>query len=128
MKKAAAIFLFILYLFGSTEAYQLLKLPMLVQHYIKHEKEQPGISLLAFLKMHYSKNILIDDDWQQDMKLPFKTHDSDVCMMASVSLPSHRIIFDIVPPPVVSPTFVICETNQYSFLSLQDIFQPPKSI
>ena len=39
VEKVIAILLMSVYLFGTTEAYQALKLPLLVQHYFKHKQE-----------------------------------------------------------------------------------------
>ncbi|WP_298300314.1 hypothetical protein [Hydrotalea sp.] len=127
MKKIATIFLMLIFLFGSTEAYQLLKLPLLVQHYIQHRSEDPGISFIAFLKIHYNKKLVIDDDWQQDQQLPFKTQQSaNAFMFGFVSMPSHPISVQCIPPPFVQKTFRIEKNPEYSFTLLQDIFQPPR--
>lgn len=126
MKKAASIFLITLFLFGSTEAYQLLKLPMLVNHYIKHKKGNTSLSFIGFLKMHYKKTIVVDDDFQQDQKLPFKTNDADGLLTASISFPSPRIIIEILPTPTVKQKFSIHNEHLHPLVSDQDIFQPPR--
>lgn len=127
MKKIAAIFLILIFLFGATEAYQLLKLPLLVQHYIQHRSEDPDISFISFLRIHYNKKLVIDADWQQDQQLPFKTQQSaNTFMFGFVSMPSHPISVQSAPPPFVQKTFRIDKDPEYSFTRLQDIFQPPK--
>ena len=127
MKKLATIFFFLIFLFGSTEAYQLLKLPLLVQHYIQHRAEDPGISFIAFLKIHYNKKLVIDDDWQQDQQLPFKTQQSaNAFMFGFVSMPSHPISFQNISYPFIEKIFRLEDKSEYSYTLLQDIFQPPK--
>jgi hypothetical protein len=128
LKKIASIFLILLFLFGSTEAYQLLKLPMLVNHFIKHKHEDASITFIGFLKMHYKKKIVVDDDFQQDMQLPFKTNDADGCLTASISLPSPRITIDILPTPVLKQKFAIHDEQVHPLLSEQKIFQPPRLV
>lgn len=73
MKKFLAIGLFSVYLFSATELHQLLKLPMLVQHFVEHSENNPGLSILEFLAMHYAAADMHDADYEKDMKLPFKT-------------------------------------------------------
>ena len=63
------------YLSNFTEVRQLAKLPNLMEHYISHKLLDGEMSLFAFFKMHYLDDQIVDSDYQQDMKLPFKTHD-----------------------------------------------------
>ena len=70
MRIASTIFFLILMVSIQTPAGQLLKLPLLIEHYIKHQK-QNGVSIVAFLAEHYSSNHN-DDDKPEDEQLPFK--------------------------------------------------------
>ena len=73
-KKIITIFLGILILNGSTEIHQLWKLPFLVKHYINHRNEDPFLSFITFLKIHYSdKDHPDDNDDKDDNELPFKS-------------------------------------------------------
>lgn len=126
MRKFISIALIALFFFGNTEAYQLLKLPLLVKHYIKHKHEDPAISFIAFLQLHYQDKTVVDADFQQDMQLPFKTNDAKMIQLASVSLPSPRISIEILPTPVVKKTLSIHHEQLYSLNTPHDIFQPPK--
>ena len=128
MKKITVIFLFGLYLFASTEAHQLLKVPILVSHFIQHQKEDKHITLLAFLKMHYAEKVIFDDDYAQDMQLPFKAHSEDFCLSIMPTLPTPKFEMGIVATPVVKQSIPIINDAAYSFLSTQDIFQPPKTV
>jgi len=49
---------------------QLFKLPLLIEHFIKHQKKD-GVSLIGFLDDHYSSNHN-DADLPEDEQLPFK--------------------------------------------------------
>ncbi len=125
MKEKLAVFLLVVYMFGSTDAYQLLKLPLLVGHYVKHKKESPYITPGSFFKMHYIDPQPFDDDYRQDMQLPFKT----VLNVFGRNLPTditflQRIIFkapteNLVVQPVLNDSFS-------PFLLCHTIFQPPR--
>jgi hypothetical protein len=70
MKTTAFILLTVL-LTTQTPFGQVLKLPLLIEHLYKHQK-QGGLSLFQFLKDHYSHEHH-DSDWPEDQQLPFKT-------------------------------------------------------
>jgi hypothetical protein len=73
-KKVIGIVLCALILNGSTEIHQLWKLPLLLQHYLQHQKTNPSLSFISFLKIHYtSKDHPIDNDDKEDNELPFKS-------------------------------------------------------
>ncbi|MBC9911928.1 hypothetical protein [Chitinophaga varians] len=127
MKKATAIFLLLVYLFGSTDASQLLKFPLLVEHFQKHKQENVHMTLLTFLKLHYVDEQPFDDDYLQDMQLPFKTPDI-ICM----TLPT------VGPPAPVTLFTPVIELPREDYLIINDgpppfrlpdvILQPPKSL
>ena len=68
--KAATIFLLVLLVSIQTPFGQLLKLPLLVEHFKKHQK-QDGVSLIVFLEDHYLSHHN-DADLPEDEQLPFK--------------------------------------------------------
>lgn len=72
MKRFILIFLIFSYSFSSTQAYQLLKLPVLVEHYISHKKSSE-MTFWEFIKIHYLQEMKKDADFAKDQKLPFKT-------------------------------------------------------
>lgn len=127
MKKTAAIFLVSLYLFGATDAYQFLKLPAFITHFITHKHEDPSITLAEFIHLHYQGKIVIDADFQQDMQLPFKTTNTDCCVSMSVAT--------IVPAPIEvklqlpeqpHTTHILFNDDVPLQLSAKNIFQPPR--
>jgi hypothetical protein len=73
VKKIIAVLLLLIYLVSTTEAYQLLKIPLLIGHYREHKKQYPEITVAAFLKMHYD-HPQKDADYETDQKLPFVKH------------------------------------------------------
>ena len=73
MKKWVSILLLSLYLLSTTELNQLLKLPVLIEHYLEHKNLNPEMTLVAFFKMHYDHPVK-DADYKTDRKLPFIIH------------------------------------------------------
>lgn len=51
---------------------QLMKLPVLVMHYIEHRAQDGNLSVVEFLAMHYWGQDINDDDQDRDDQLPFK--------------------------------------------------------
>lgn len=80
MKKLISILLLSLYLVSTTELYQLLKIPTLIEHYCEHKKLNPEMSLTAFLKTHY-ENPVKDGDYGKDQKLPFVIHTTPLALI-----------------------------------------------
>lgn len=72
MKRAAASILALAFVFSFTELHEIMKLPVLVQHYFSHHRKDPSLSLAAFLNLHYSTHHPEDNDDQDDASLPFK--------------------------------------------------------
>ena len=74
MKKYISILLHLVYLFSFQEFRQILKFPLLMQQFLKHEIVNNDYSVIGFFKHHYIDKTY-DSDYEQDMKLPFKTYD-----------------------------------------------------
>ncbi|MBP1651479.1 MAG: hypothetical protein H6Q26_1636 [Bacteroidetes bacterium] len=51
---------------------QLMKLPVLVMHYIEHRAQDGNLSVVEFLSMHYLGEDVNDGDQERDNQLPFK--------------------------------------------------------
>ncbi|MCF3107619.1 hypothetical protein LL912_02390 [Niabella sp. CC-SYL272] len=68
------------YLVSATEVSQLLKIPILVKHFVDHRQQDPGMTLWAFLKMHYDHPVK-DADYQTDQQLPFVTHSGSLTLV-----------------------------------------------
>ena len=70
MKAGVTIFLLVLLVSIQTPVGQLFKLPALIEHFIKHQKEN-GVSLVDFIQDHYASDHN-DSDLPDDERLPFK--------------------------------------------------------
>src|SRR5687767_12225223 len=73
MRKIAAIFFLVLFTASTTEAGQLLKVPLLITHFLEHLRDGRSHSLVDFLKEHYGNDHAQDEDSTEDEKLPFKS-------------------------------------------------------
>lgn len=73
MRKLISILLLSFYLVSTTELYQFLKMPLLIEHYLKHKNLNHEMSFNAFLKAHYGDPVK-DNDSDQDKRLPFVSH------------------------------------------------------
>ncbi|NNV55208.1 hypothetical protein [Limnovirga soli] len=126
MKKWIAILLLCTYIFGATDAYQLLKIPALVNHYIQHKSGDRNITLMAFLKMHYEGGIKIDADFQKDMQLPFKTHETECCISIATVLPAPIQLLHKTEEPI-QREYTILNDEVPEYANPQGVFQPPKA-
>lgn len=105
---------------------QFLKFPLFIKHYIEHKNKDTTLSLSAFIEMHYAHGDVKDADYDEDMKLPFKTHNTCVGITSISFIPDN--FEDLLIKPILS------EENSYSnyqekFLTssyLSFIWQPPK--
>ena len=70
MRTPTTILFLAVLLLTQTPVGQVLKLPVLIEHFYKHQRKE-GVSLLAFLKDHYSIRHN-DTDQAQDEQLPFR--------------------------------------------------------
>ena len=126
MKKYFIYLLLLTYLTSFCEVRQVAKIPKLIEHYISHQAENPGISVAAFLKIHYLDQHIVDDDYDEDMKLPFKTHDFS-SISITLNIPPEKATFNILHPSVFvdfSNNFSYSEKNYPSIF--QKIWEPPK--
>jgi hypothetical protein len=112
------------YLFSFTELRELLKLPILLEHYIEHNSADKSISFADFLSMHYLQVQDNDGDDEQDRNLPFKScHNSHTTTFALSC--THQNI-------QLKPHEIIIHKNYYSHQELfltnfhPSIWQPPK--
>ena len=128
MKRISAILFFTAYLLSTTEAYQLLKLPTVFQHYREHKLADNKLGFLEFLDLHYMHGSPRDGDYERDMKLPFKTSAFYIGSVAPAFMPL------MVQVPLTI-TVEISEKKRYnipyqvilsSFMS--NIWQPPRNV
>jgi len=122
-KKFITISLLALYLFCATEACQLLKLPVLISHFLEHQKINKSISFVEYLDLHYDNN---PDTQEHQEGLPFKS--VDICCIAGHStLPFIELEIDLPCYNYLVKEFPQYRHLGYQLLKSQDIFQPPRT-
>jgi hypothetical protein len=122
-KRAAYIFLAI-YLLGATELNQLLKMPLLIEHYMEHKLDNGSLSLLSFIYMHYVGDDGDATDEQKDQNLPFKSahfqlQNTVVFLVFKYELPKifaniHRSVWPVT------------QSNSLSTIARGSLFRPPR--
>ncbi len=124
MKRFLTIFCFSVIVTAGTQLHQLLKLPVFVQHFQEHQKEDKNISLLRFVIIHYFSGNPKDNDYNRDMQLPFKTTEcSSLITIAVVLLPA---VTAERPEFFISNSYPALKNNTFLPSHLSDIWQPPK--
>lgn len=103
-----------------TPAGQLLKLPLLIEHFVKHQK-QSGTSLIDFLENHYAKDHK-DADFPEDEQLPFKN--ISFYSIGHAVVPS--VVQTNVRVPLPADKNVIFSEEYALQQNLRSIFHPPR--
>lgn len=125
MRSVIAIFFLLTFGFSSTEAGQLLKLPLLFEHLNTHLAEGRSDSFVDFVKEHYLDYHGDDEDKNEDSQLPFKSVNTDIT----------STIYSL--PPTVETGKDISELKDQPFQYLPnttlpnnfvDIFHPPRHV
>ncbi|MFY8025179.1 MAG: hypothetical protein ACOVNO_07515 [Sediminibacterium sp.] len=126
MRKRIAILFLSIYLCSTTEAHELLKIPVVFQHFIEHQQEDPQISVIQFLHIHYLQGDVKDKDYDRDMQLPFKTAGEFFASSATPFVPLNAQI--VIQYPEDANNIVWSQqTTPFLFSAYQvNIWQPPK--
>jgi hypothetical protein len=127
VKRIVAILFLLMYLFTATEIRQFFKLDSFIAHYYEHKAEDPALTFLEFLDIHYGHGNVIDDDYAKDMKLPFKTTASDfstvqIAHSFNLSFSTIKIAnYKSSTESIIKEVFL---TPSY----LSSIWQPPRTV
>jgi hypothetical protein len=125
MRRFTATFLLFAYIFANTELHQLAKFGAFLKHFAEHQIADPEMTLLAFVEMHYFNGNLMDDDYYEDMQLPFKVTDcGSSSIIHMVPMPDCFVIKQTIPFESGKRSFY----DQTALVAshLADIWQPPK--
>lgn len=114
-------------MFSTTEANQLLKIPLVFQHYTEHKAMDNKMDFLRFIDMHYIHGCPNTPDYDKDMQLPFKTASRSIFTVSSAIVPTTANFTKF-------ESYINIEKNkshrQNQMLGLNfpsNIWQPPKS-
>lgn len=123
MRRLAAIGMLVLHVSLFTEVPELLRVPILIDHFMEHRSQVPEMSFFQFLGMHYKTDVSHDST---DDELPFK----DCCRVVTNAMFTTlaNLSFDL-EIPLSSCTQEFC-SSYHSFIpstGLDEIFQPPRA-
>lgn len=106
---------------------ELVKLPVLFQHYFEHKELNNQITFLNYVVDHYNEVPHTDNDEERDNQLPFKsTTTQTACVQSSLAIPqNHQILVKVPVRPLIkldAPYVEYYIPNSYQ----SKIWQPPK--
>lgn len=128
MKKQLSISFLLLYLLTTFNCFELLKLPILIEHYKEHKNLNKDIDFIDFMSIHYFSRTIIDDDYEKDTKLPFKSNDTfNNCNISNVYIFQYNKIdiqelfyeINLTTYFVITDDFAVSQNHN-------SIWQPPK--
>ena len=125
MKKLATIIYLASFMLSFAELGQFLKIPSFIGHYKEHKLADQHLTLLDFIQIHYLGAIEVDDDYQQDQKLPFRDADN-LAISTSLSFEALPFSMDIEPLQQIMPQFSIYNGMNKALITSCDFFQPPR--
>lgn len=120
MKRAAVILPLMFLVLVQTPVGQVLKLPLLIEHYLKHQAKE-STSVSVFFKMHYATNHR-DADWPEDQQLPFKNINFNSIGFALVTPIIQPAAVAVLPADEQFPALYTYSPQQH----LASIFHPPR--
>ena len=107
---------------------ELLKVPFLVEHFQVHKAGDASMTISKFVKIHYGSQNRVYEDYDQDMKLPFKSHEAEITSVTQFLAPIYGFI-DIQHPFISIHTDV---STQFLFVFTHgvnsQILQPPRNL
>ncbi|WP_310503723.1 hypothetical protein [Riemerella anatipestifer] len=116
------------YLVSFSEVREVLKLPVLIEHFIEHRSSNPEMSFGQFITLHYLSGDVHDDDYNEDMKLPFKSQNQTIAVML-LAIPPASFDFNIKSSKIhkeKSQNFGYSEG--FTMGSSVSVFRPPRLI
>ncbi len=131
MRRAIALFLLFSHLTATTQFHELLKMPLLVVHYMEHLQEEDGpLSFADFLHRHYSDHhkddLALEKHHNKHDNLPFK---SSCCGGHAPVFLKSEALFTATGPPLfanAAPTYSARLRDSIFSRSTADIWQPPR--
>ena len=128
MKSKSAYLLIAFYLLATTELNQLLKLPILVGHFLEHRAETEKLTIYQFLYIHYAQGDVKYADYEEDMKLPFKESSNFLVQTNLITPPQiFRVTLNKNLSKVLQKKFFYTNDSLITSNFLSNIWQPPKS-
>lgn len=127
MKKRITFTILVLYLFSTTEFREILKLPVLFQHFSEHKQLDQNLSFSGFVYDHYNSVPHTDNDQERDDQLPFKTIDMSSFLTPAIPV-SHLNTFEKAVRIIIRNDAFHYTEGHVPSADSGKIWQPPKSI
>lgn len=105
---------------------ELLKLPVVFQHYQEHKQLNKDLTLLEFLDIHYMHGSPHDTDYDRDMQLPFKAPIHAAVITASFVIPSPIFFLGRKAQFIEEKQQLPYTNSSYSYNFHSSIWQPPR--
>jgi|GEM_PF-68687 len=125
LKKLISIFVALTLLIFSTELQELLKLPLLFQHYYEHKAINEEITFVRYLADHYNSIPHTDNDEDRDNQLPFKSEDKN-SVLTSLAIPLFNGFTIKSLITIMTSRLPVYDDDDIPHTSLGRIWQPPK--
>ena len=104
---------------------ELLKVPILIHHYLEHHDDDAGTSLADFLHKHYDEENSHPSPNAEHEKLPFKSHDLGFSQTTLVF--QSPVGFELKTGyPISTKININYSEGFYSSSTVSRIWQPPK--
>jgi hypothetical protein len=128
LKNKISILLFAVYLFTATNFLEFFKLPLLVEHFIEHKYLDKDLGVIDFMVIHYFSKLVIDEDYEKDAKLPFKS--DNTCTSCNIShvynFQNNKIEIQEIFHEISVNTYFLLKDDFSISQNHQSIWQPPK--
>ncbi len=104
---------------------ELFQIGQLASHFQDHESENPEMTIWTFIQIHYINETIVDEDYAEDMKLPFKTSEKISGPIVAKIFP--EAFYQIIISVESSVSFAEFFGNQFIAQDIaRHIWQPPK--
>ncbi|MTG97517.1 hypothetical protein [Myroides albus] len=113
----------LIFLVSTTEFGQLLKVPLLIEHYVEHKTNNPNLTMWGFLQIHYSESHKEEGD-PVDEKLPFVTH--HFVSIIGIVTPTPVLKIERIRFNTIHDKIHAFDEDEVESSYLSSIWQPPK--
>lgn len=127
MKQFASVYLMIYFLLAgmmaSGDLHELLKISNLVEHFKEHSHEQPKVTFIDLIKVHYGSDLPDEKQDEHHDNLPFQSHNCSYTSAVYVVSVSGTITFELFEN---TTTVVSFYKAQFPPQISGSIWQPPQ--
>ncbi|KQC01797.1 hypothetical protein AQF98_05370 [Pedobacter sp. Hv1] len=127
LKKLFILFILSFHLVSATALHELVKLPVLFQHYFEHKALNNQLTFATYLVDHYNDVPHTDNDEERDNQLPFKSSNQQAPNgLGSLAIPQYHQVNLKFPIPTAVKLAVGYEEEHIPNSYQSKIWQPPK--